>query len=143
MTALSTGIQAEKEIVVSEKSLASEVGSGLVSVFSTAMMIAGMEEAAVRAAQPFLKPGQTTVGVRVNVSHVAATPMGMKVRFRAVLESVSANGKGLTFRVEAGDEAGLIGEGEHERVIVDKEKFEHAARLKLEKIRAGSGKSGD
>lgn len=65
--------------------------------------------------QDALEDGQTTVGTRVNVAHLAATPCGMKVRFVTELTAVSPNGKGLTFNVAAYDETGLIGEGVHER----------------------------
>lgn len=121
---LEAGLKGASEIIVSEDLLADRIGSGLVSVYSTAMMIAGMEGTAVATVQDALEEGQTTVGTRVNVAHLAATPCGMKVRFTAELTAVSPNGKGLTFKVEAHDEAGLIGEGLHERVVVHKEKFE-------------------
>lgn len=121
---LKAGLKGASEVTVSEELLADRIGSGLVSVYSTAMMIAGMEGTAVATVQDALEAGQTTVGTRVNVAHLAATPRGMKVRFTAELTAVSPNGKGLTFKVEAHDEAGLIGEGLHERVVVHKEKFE-------------------
>ena len=89
-----------------------------------------MEATAVDVAQAALAEGLTTVGTGISVSHVAATPLGMKVRFSAELVAVSANGKGLSFRVSAHDEAGLIGEGTHERVVVDKAKFESRASAK-------------
>lgn len=129
-TTLQIGLQGSSEVRVGEALLADRIGSGLVSVYSTAMMIAGMEGTAVAAVQDALEPGQTTVGTRVDVCHLAATPSGMKVRFLAELIAVSSNGKGLTFKVEAHDEAGLIGRGTHERVVVNKEKFENRARAK-------------
>ncbi|MGE9984206.1 thioesterase family protein [Desulfovibrio sp. SGI.169] len=129
-TALQVGLKGQSEITVSKELLASEVGSGLVSVYSTAMMIGGMEGAAVASVQDLLEEGQTTVGTRVNVSHLAATPCGMKVRFVTELTAVSPNGKGLTFSVAAYDEVGLIGEGVHERVVVNKKKFEDKTRDK-------------
>ena len=129
-TGLRPGIRGEMTHVVERRHLASEVGSGLVEVFSTAMMIAGMESTAVAAVQPLLAPGETTVGVHVDVSHVAATPPGMRVTFACELLEVSPNGKGLTFRVSARDETGLIGEGLHKRVVVAKEKFEARTRAK-------------
>lgn len=128
--ALQPGLKGQTEITVSKELLASEVGSGLVTVYSTAMMIAGMEGTAVASVQGVLEEGQTTVGTRVNISHLAATPCGMKVRFATELTAVSPNGKGLTFSVAAYDEAGLIGEGVHERVVVNKEKFESRTRDK-------------
>ena len=121
---LRPGIRGEMTHRVERQHLASEVGSGLVNVFSTAMMIAGMEATAVASVQSLLGLGETTVGVHVDVAHRAATPLGMRVRFTSELLEVSPNGKALTFRVEARDEAGIIGEGLHRRVVVDKEKFE-------------------
>ena len=128
--ALQTGVKGQSEITVSKELLASEVGSGLVTVYSTAMMIACMEATAVASVQDLLEEGQTTVGTRVDVAHLAATPCGMKVRFTTELTAVSPNGKGLTFAVAAHDEVGLIGEGVHERVVVNKEKFESRTRDK-------------
>ncbi|OTA41019.1 MAG: thioesterase, partial [Symbiobacterium thermophilum] len=93
------------------------------------MMIALMEEAAARAVAPFLAEGETTVGTRVDVEHLAATPPGMKVRATAVLERV--DGRRLLFRVEAFDGRERIGSGTHERVIVRTEKFLQRAREKL------------
>lgn len=129
-TALQVGLKGQSEVTVSKEMLASEVGSGLVTVYSTAMMIGGMEGTAVASVQDLLEEGQTTVGTHVNVSHLAATPCGMKVRFVTELTAVSPNGKGLTFSVAAYDETGLIGEGVHQRVVVNKEKFESKTRHK-------------
>ena len=129
-TKLKPGLRHSTEITVTENMLASSVGSGLVAVFSTVMMVAGMEGAAVELAQPFLDEGQTTVGTGISVTHIAATPPGMKVRFTAELTAVSPNGKGLSFSVAASDEGGLIGEGTHERVVVNREKFESRANAK-------------
>ena len=128
---LQPGVRGYLEKTVDKSLLADAVGSGLVHVFSTAMMIAGIEETAVASVQTSLEEGLTTVGTHVNVSHVAATPCGMKVRFETELISVSPNGKGLTFKVQAFDEAGLIGEGEHKRVVVARETFEKRTREKL------------
>ena len=128
--AITPGMNGAAETTVTEAMLASTVGSGKVSVFSTAMMVAWMEATAVDVAQAALAEGLTTVGTGISVSHVAATPLGMKVRFCAELTAVSANGKGLSFKVAAYDEAGLIGEGTHERMVVDREKFESRTRAK-------------
>lgn len=127
---LCPGLEAEYSYIVEERHLAHIVGSGLVSVFSTAMMIAGMEAAAVEAVQAALEEGYTTVGVHVDVWHKAPTPLGMKVRFKAVLEKVSEDGRKLLFRVQALDESCLIGEGLHERVLVHKGRFENRALAK-------------
>lgn len=125
------GTKGSAELTVTEELLASKVGSGLVAVYATPMMIAGLEGTAAASVADALEPGQTTVGCRMNVSHVAATPAGMKVRFETELTAVSPNGKILTFRVAAYDEKGLIGEGEHERAVVWKERFEQKAQAKL------------
>lgn len=121
---LKIGHQGTHEIVVTEELLAKRIGSGRVGVFATVMMIAGMEACAVESVQPFLDEGYTTVGTRVNVTHEAATPLGMRVRFTSELIEISENGRQLRFQVAAYDEAGLIGQGMHERVIVNTQKFE-------------------
>ena len=110
---MQVGIKGEKKFIVTKDQLACNVGSGLVSVFATPMM--------------------TTVGTLVNVSHVAATPEGMEVRIETELTEIAPNGKMLTFKVAAYDEAGLIGEGTHQRAIVAKERFEQKAQSKLSK----------
>lgn len=125
------GTKGTAELTVTEELLANKVGSGLVAVYATPMMIAGLEGTAAASVADALEPGQTTVGCRMNVSHAAATPAGMKVRFETELTAMSANGKMLTFRVAAYDEKGLIGEGEHERAVVWKERFEQKAQAKL------------
>ena len=125
------GTKGTAELTVTEELLANKVGSGLVAVYATPMMIAGLEGTAAASVADALEPGQTTVGCRMNVSHVAATPAGMKVRFETELTAMSANGKMLTFRVAAYDEKGLIGGGEHERAVVWKERFEQKAQAKL------------
>lgn len=128
---LQTGIKGYAEIVVTEDLLASRAGSGLVSVYATPAMIAGIEGTAAASVAGELAEGQTTVGAHVDVSHVAATPLGMKVHFETELVEIAPNGKILTFKVEAYDEAGLIGKGTHVRAIVNKEKFESRVREKL------------
>ena len=127
---METGIKGERKFLVTKNLLASEVGSGLVAVFATPMMIANIEGTAAGSVAPQLGEGKTTVGTRIDVTHVAATPEGMEVRIETELTAVSPNGKALTFKVAAYDEAGLIGEGTHERVVVDKERFEQKAYAK-------------
>lgn len=124
------GIKGTQEQIVTEDLLACNVGSGLVAVYATPMMIAGIEGTAAGSVAPELEPGKTTVGIQMNVSHVAATPAGMRVRFETELTEIAPNGKVLTFRVAAYDEAGLIGEGVHQRAIVDKARFEAKAQAK-------------
>ena len=118
------------EWTVEEGMLAAAIGSGSVKVFGTPMMIAGMEKAAVEAVQSELEEGKTTVGTLVNVTHCAATPLGMKVRFEAELTDISAGGKLFSYKVAAYDERGLIGEGTHQRALVDVVKFEAKTNAK-------------
>ena len=129
---LNPGIKGHQEITVEEKDLAIHVGSGTVHVLATPMMIANMEYTSAASVEELLGEGKTTVGVKVDVSHVAATPKGMKVTFDAELLGVSANGKILTFHVEAHDECGLIGEGTHQRAVVDRVRFDEKTQAKLE-----------
>jgi len=129
---LNPGIKGHQEITVEEKDLAIHVGSGTVHVLATPMMIANMEYTSAASVEELLGEGKTTVGVKVDVSHVAATPKGMKVTFDAELLEVSANGKILTFHVEAHDECGLIGEGPHQRAVVDRVRFDEKTQAKLE-----------
>lgn len=128
---LNPGITGSNSFIVERRHLTTTVGSGKVTVFSTAMLIGGMEGAAVNCVEPFLEAGETTVGIHVNVNHDASTPLGMKVSFQATLQEISANGKILTFRVEASDELGKIGEGLHKRAIVNKKRFEEKTQAKL------------
>ena len=124
------GIKGRHELTITDDLLACKVGSGLVAVYATPMMIAGIEGTAAGSVAPQLDPGKTTVGIQMNVSHVAATPAGMRVHFETELIEIAPNGKVLTFKVAAYDEAGLIGEGVHQRAIVDKARFEAKAQAK-------------
>ena len=114
---LSAGLIGELTITVEPSTLASAVGSGGIDVFSTPSLIALMENAARSAVEPLLPPDQTTVGVRVDVRHLAATPPGEQVRARA--ELIEVDGRRLVFHVEAFDTHEKIGEGTHERMVVD------------------------
>ena len=125
------GIKGRKEIVVTTDKTAKVVGSGLLEVFATPAMIALMEETASMSVAPALAEGSTTVGTLVNVSHVSATPVGATVRCETELSEVE--GRKLTFSVKAYDNAGLIGEGTHERFIVFSEKFMAKTLSKLDK----------
>jgi fluoroacetyl-CoA thioesterase len=97
-------------------------------VFATAMMIGFIEQTCIEALRPFLTPDQRTVGTHVDVSHVSATPVGQTVT--AEVELTEQRGKVLTFRVTCRDEAGLIGEGRHERAVVALDRFMDRMRLK-------------
>ena len=121
MAELNPGLSGELEHVVSEEDTASHWGSGLVPVFSTPSLVGLMESVAVKALEGRLPSGQTSVGSRIDVRHLAATPVGMKVRARAELTVVE--GRKLTFKVQAWDEVELIGEADHERFVVDEARF--------------------
>jgi fluoroacetyl-CoA thioesterase len=118
---LSIGMRGEATTTVVHENTAAAVGAGGVEVFGTPMMIALMENAAWQAVANALDEGQVTVGTHVNVSHLAATPLGQAVR--ATAELLAIDGRRLTFRVEAFDERQKIGEGQHERFIVDLQRF--------------------
>lgn len=115
------GIKNRRETVSTQENSAERLGSGNVPVFATISMIGLMEKTCLESVLPFLEPGQDTVGVHVNVSHCKATPAGMKVWCES--ELVEIDRRRLIFRVAAYDEVGLIGEGTHERFIIDKERF--------------------
>ena len=121
MSELLPGLFAEHEHTVMETDTASHWGSGGVHVFSTPALVGLMESVAVIALRGILPPGQTTVGGRIDVRHLAATPVGMKVRARAELTAVE--GRKLTFKIQAWDEVELIGEAEHHRFVIDEARF--------------------
>ena len=125
---LTVGSKGRAEALVTEDKTAAAVGSGLVPVFATPYMVALMENAAVNAVQAGLEAGQGTVGTRLEVTHDAATPVGMKVWAEAELTAVE--GKKLTFTVRAFDEAGPIGGGTHERFIITVDRFLAKAEAK-------------
>lgn len=115
------GIKGQKELIASMEHSASVVGSGGLEVFSTPSMIALMENTAAGSLAPHLEEGQGSVGTAVNIKHIAATPLGMKVTCES--EIIEIDRKRILFSVKAYDEKGLIGEGTHERFIIDNEKF--------------------
>ena len=118
---MEAGIKNEKSIVVTEDVTASKVGSGLLPVYATPSMIALMEGTCAEGVQPYLAEGEGTVGVGVDIKHIAATPVGMTVRCESLLKKV--NGKKLVFEVNVYDEKGLIGTGTHKRAIINNEAF--------------------
>ncbi len=118
---MESGIKGRTEIVVTPKESAKTLGSGLLEVYATPAMIALMEGCASQSVAPYLEEGFGTVGTALNVKHLSATPMGMKVYCESELTEV--DGRRLVFSVKAYDEAGLIGEGTHERFIINNEKF--------------------
>ncbi len=126
---MNLGIQYEITELVNEQNTASSYGSGLLPVYATPAMIALMEKCACACVAPYLEDGTTTVGTRINVRHISASPLGIKITCTATL--IEADGRKLTFNVEAKDEAGLIGEGTHERFIIDTERFMTKCKSKL------------
>lgn len=126
---LETGIKGHVEDVVREEATAGHIGSGTVKVLATPMMIALMERTSRLSVKPYLEEGQETVGTHVNVSHVSATPVGMKIWCDT--ELVEIDRRRLVFKVAAFDEKGLIGEGLHERFIINEAKFTTKAGGKL------------
>ena len=122
MDELVVGLSGEATDVVTMENTAARWGSGMVAGFSTPAMIGLMETAAFNATKVVLPATQSTVGIEVNIKHLAATPVGMKVRARAELTRIE--GRKLFFNVEAWDDVEKIGEGTHARFVVDLDRFE-------------------
>ena len=114
-------IKATVNDIVTDNNTALSVGSGSLAVYATPAMLALIEKAACEALNGILDEAETTVGTLLNVKHIAATPVGMKVS--ATADLIERDGRRLVFKVEANDECGKIGEGIHERFIVNSEKF--------------------
>lgn len=127
---MEAGIMGKQTLTVTDELTAGRIGSGTLAVYATPQMVAFMENTALKSVEPYLEEGQGTVGTSVNISHVAATPVGMQVTCETRLVSVEK--RKLTFEVKCFDEAGLIGEGTHERFIIDNEKFMSKANGKLQ-----------
>jgi predicted thioesterase len=127
------GLTGEARVQVTPEVTAQHMGSGTVSVFATPEMVLLMERAAVAALAPRLAPGQQSVGTMVNVRHLAATPLGATVTAHA--ELIAVDGRRLTFRVSAHDGTELIGEGSHERAVIDLARFEAKVAAKTEVAR--------
>ncbi len=125
------GTRFRQEWVVTEEMLAKNVKSGAVEVFATPMMVALIESAASDCLQQFLEPGTISVGSAISVTHIAATPLGMKVYAEAEITGVE--GRRVDFKVTAFDEIEKIGEGTHSRVFLNQQKFEQKAQGKLAK----------
>ena len=126
---LKAGLSGSAELVVGEEHTAPRVGSGRVHVLATPVMINLIEAAALAAVEHLLSPGYQSLGTVLHVRHIAATPVGMRVR--ATAELVKVDGRTLSFRLEARDEGDLIGDGSHERMIVNVERFDKRVQEKL------------
>ncbi len=131
--ALRAGLRHSERLVVTPAHTVPRVAdwpgfSDMPAVLATAMMIGVMEQTCIEALRPYLDAGQRTVGTHVDMSHVAATPVGMAIEAR--IELVEIQGKLLSFRVACHDEAGLIGQGTHQRAIIDLQRFEQRLAAK-------------
>lgn len=122
------GIKGHEEMTVDDASTAAAMGSGELAVFATPALLALVEKTAWKSIAGGLEEGQSTVGTNVTLSHVSATPAGKRVWCDT--EVVEVDRRRIVFRFEAHDEAGLIGEGRHERFIVDADRFVGKARAK-------------
>jgi len=118
---ISVGLKGEALSQVSKEQTAKAVGSGDLLVFGTPFMIALMEKAASSSLSPFLDASQSSVGTSLNITHDAATPVGMDVR--AESEVTAVDGRKISFTVVAYDEKGIIGKGTHERFLIKAESF--------------------
>ena len=132
MDGLEIGAEGVAEMVVGSNDTALRVGSGKSPVLATPVMVSLMEEAALAAVEASLPEGMQSLGTRLDISHVAATPVGMKVR--AVARLVEISKRRLVFVVRAEDEKEVIGEGTHERIAVSVAGF-------VERVQAKSGRA--
>nr|WP_321466852.1 thioesterase family protein [uncultured Desulfobulbus sp.] len=114
-------VKGRQELVVSKEDTAAKYGSGLVEVYATPAMVALMEKTCLVSVLPYLPEGHGTVGIKIDVSHSKATPVGMKVTCESTL--VEIDRKRLVFEVLASDEKGEIGRGRHERFVINTAKF--------------------
>jgi predicted thioesterase len=128
---LKAGLTGTAEIVVGTRDTAPHVGSGKIGVLATPIMVNLMEAAALQAVERFMPPGHQTVGTHLDVKHFAATPVGLRVRAHA--ELVKVEGRTLTLKIRAEDERETIGEGVHERLIINVERFDRRMQEKLGK----------
>ena len=127
---VTVGMKGRAEAEVNDQNTAMRAGSGTLPVFATPWMCALMEKASWTAVAPALAQGESTVGTKLNISHLSATPVGLKVW--AESEVTAVDGKRIELKVAAYDEKGLIGEGTHERFIVTDQRFLDKAARKLE-----------
>jgi fluoroacetyl-CoA thioesterase len=129
LSRLTVGLKGSAEIMVGDEHTAPRVGSGRVRVLATPVMINVMEAAALAAVEHLLPSGHQSLGTHLDVSHYAATPVGM--RLRATAEVTKIDGRNIAFRVEAHDERERVGDGTHVRVVVNVERFDQRVQRKL------------
>jgi predicted thioesterase len=125
---LPPGLSGTAELVVGEQHTAPRIGSGRIRVLATPVMINLIEAAALAAVEQSLPENHQSLGTHLDVTHVAATPVGMRVR--ATAEVLRCEGRTIYFKVRAEDERELIGEGTHERVVVNLERFDERVNRK-------------
>lgn len=126
---LKPGIRNKTETMVTEELCANAWGSGGLQVYATPAMIALMENTAWASVEPCMEEGRSTVGTKLDVSHLSASPVGARITCES--ELVEVDGRRLVFRVSASDDAGLIGEGMHERFIINTDKFMARTEAKI------------
>ena len=126
---LPAGLKGSAELVVGEQHTAPRVGSGRIRVLATPVMINLIEAAALAAVEQSLPENHQSLGTHLDITHIAATPVGMRVR--ATAEVLRVEGRTIFFKVRADDERELIGEGTHERVVVNLERFDARVQKKL------------
>jgi predicted thioesterase len=125
---LRAGLTGTADLVVGEEHTAPKIGSGRIRVLGTPVMINLMEAAALDAVEKFLPDGHQSLGIELEVSHVAATPVGMRVE--ATAEVTQVEGNRIDFHIEAHDEADLIGKAVHRRIVVNVERFDKRVQKK-------------
>ena len=128
MKPVPVGAKGKFEQIVETRHLASELDPSLAAVLSTPTMVAMMEQAAIEAIKPFLDAGESSVGMSIDVSHVAATPPGHRARAEA--EVTKVEGRRLEFSVLAFDDVEQIGSGSHRRAVVDAATFNDRLKTK-------------
>jgi fluoroacetyl-CoA thioesterase len=129
LSRITPGLTGTAEIVVGPEHTAPFVGSGRIAVLATPVMINVIEAASLAAIEHLLPAGHQSLGIHLDVSHVAATPVGLRVT--ATAEVIGLEGRTIKFRVEAHDEVETIGGGTHERVVVSVERFDERVQRKV------------
>lgn len=130
LAGIKPGLKGTSSLVVGPEHTAAKVGSGVIPVLATPVMINVIEAAALAACEQLLPHGHQSLGIRLDVRHIAATPVGMTIKAEAVV--TKGEGRSIHFVVTCHDEKELIGEGTHERVVVNVARFEERVRRKAE-----------
>ena len=131
------GLVSERTYIVTDRDTADVYGSGLLPVLSTPHLIGWMEDTSQKAVMPYIKIGESTVGISIKMKHKAATPVGMKVRVRS--EVAAFDGRRVIFKVLAWDQVDEIGECEHERYIINDDRFMQRMHKKAELLEHPDG----